>query len=129
MSRSRRIADYIERQYISEQGSVRENVEGMFAEDLAYHVGGETLSREDVIAAVTAVRGSPRDGRRVLTSGFSEDGDVVTWHISATIPGPDGADLTQENDLRAVFDAEDKIREVWSEGSVPDYQAGESPDS
>jgi hypothetical protein len=120
MSRAERIAGYIERQYVSEKGTVRDNVEALFAEDLTYHVGDQTLTREDVVAAVTAVRGSPRDGRRVEPSGFEEEGDSVRWHISATLPGmgDDGGDLTQESDLRAVFNADDKIQEVWTEDSA-----------
>ncbi len=116
MSRPRRIASYIERQYVSEQGAVRENVEALFAENVAYHVGGQTLTREDIVKAVTAVRESPRRGRRVEPSAFEEDGDIVSWHISATLPtmGEDGSDLSQESDLRAVFNADNKIEEVWS---------------
>ncbi|MGI9667331.1 MAG: hypothetical protein ACR2N2_09540 [Acidimicrobiia bacterium] len=119
MSKAGRIAAYIERQYITERGQVRQNVEDLFAEDLAYHVGDETLGREDVVAAVTAVRESPRDGRRVEPSRFVEDGDTVQWHLSATLPGmaAHGGDLIQESDLRAVFNAEGKIQEVWSEDS------------
>lgn len=117
MSRAERIAKYIRRQYVTEEGAVRDNVEALFAEDLAYHVGGETLNREDVVAAVIAVRESPRDGRRVEASGFVEGGDTVRWHISAALPGmgPNNSDLIQKSELRADFNADDMIQEVWSE--------------
>jgi hypothetical protein len=117
MSRAERIAKYIRRQYVTEEGAVRSNVEALFAEDLAYHVGGETLNREDVVAAVIAVRESPRDGRQVEPSGFVEDGEAVRWHISATLPGlgPNNSELIQESELRAVFNSDDMIQEVWSD--------------
>ena len=70
-----------------------------------------------MVAAVVAVRESPRDGRQVEASGFEEEGDTVRWHLSATLPGmgANDSELIQESELRAVFNADDVIQEVWSE--------------
>jgi len=122
VSRANRIAEYIERQYITEVGTPRENAEALFSDDLVYHVNGRTLTRDDVVTAVTAVRESPRDGRQVESSRFEEEGNTVHWHLSAKLPGmgPDGGEERQESDLRAVFNADDQIQEVWSEPSISD---------
>ena len=100
---------------------MRENIEALFADGLRYHVDGKTLSKEDIESAVTAVRESPKRGRRVEPSDFVESGDMLRWYLSATLPGmgPNRETLRQESDLRAVFNAEGKIQEVWSEASQP----------
>ena len=120
MSRINRIARHIERQYVTRDGTARENVEALFAPDFVYHVRGQTLNREDLIEGVLASRRSPRTGRRVEGSGFEENGTTVTWRLSATLPemGEDGSDLVHESDIRAVFNADDRIRAVWSEDST-----------
>jgi hypothetical protein len=117
MSRADRIAQYIERQYVAEDGTARENAEALFARDFVYHRGGETLNREDLIEGVFALRQSLSAGRRVVASGFEENGDAVTWRLSATLPemGEDGNALVQESHIRAVFNTNDRIRKAWSE--------------
>lgn len=42
--------------------------------------------------------------------------------LSATLPemGEDGSDLVQESDIRAVFNADDRIQAVWSEDLTTD---------
>ena len=82
-----------------------------------YHVGGETLNRDELIEGVIAARRSQRAGRCVVASAFEENGDVVTWHLSTTLPemGEDGSDLVQERRLRALFNADGRIQEAWSE--------------
>ena len=116
VSRIERVREYIERQYVTEEGTIEENVEALFSDRLAYQVGDQTLTRDEVVAAVAAVRTSPREGRRVEPSDFREEGDMVVWRISATIPGmgEGGSIYTQDSELRAVFDDDDRIIEVWS---------------
>ena len=56
---AKRIADFVEQQYLSEEGDVRDNVERLFSEDLAYHVDAEILGRDDLVAMGHAVRVKP----------------------------------------------------------------------
>ena len=120
VSRVRRIVEFIERQYVTGQGDVLENIEALFCEDVEYHTDAETLTRDDLVAMGRAVRDSPRVGRTLEASRFREEGDTVYWHLSAVLPGfgEDGADVTQESDLVARFANDDRIREVWSSNSV-----------
>jgi len=110
------IADFVERQYVSEEGDVRENVESLFAEDLAYHANGETLGREDLVTMGFAVRATRRQGRTVSLFDWKEDGSTVRWQLSANLPGmgADGSDLQQESEMTAEFGADGLVREVWS---------------
>lgn len=120
MSRADRISEYIHRQFISEDGDVVSNIDALFDENVAYHVGDETLDRHDMIEAASAVRSTLQSRRRIDLSGFREDGDVVSWSVSATLPGmgDDGSDIEQRGDLRALFGPGGKIVEVWSVDSA-----------
>lgn len=121
MSLADQIADFVERQYVSEKGSVRDNVERLFADDLAYHAGGETLGREDLVAMGFAVRATSKQGRRFALSGWDEEGSTVRWQLSANLPhmGPDGSDVRQESDLTATFGPDGLVHEVWSRDADP----------
>ena len=114
---AKRIADFVEQQYLSEEGDVRDNVERLFSEDLAYHVDAEILGRDDLVAMGHAVRSTDRESRRFSLSDWEERGLTVRWHLSARLSGmgPDGGELQQESDLRAVFGTDGLVREVWSD--------------
>lgn len=117
MSLARRIADFVERQYLSEEGELRDNVERLFSEDLTYHVGGDLLGRDDLVAMGHAVRSTDRESRKFSLSDWEERGLTVRWHLSARLSGmgPDGGELQQESDLKAVFGTDGLVREVWSD--------------
>ncbi|MEJ1087284.1 hypothetical protein WDU99_03025 [Microbacterium sp. Mu-80] len=117
MNRAAAIARFIDCQYVAEEGDVRENVENLFAAELAYHVGGQTLDREDLVAMGTAVRATPRHSRRIEARDFEQEGAVVRWRLSARLPtaDSDGEDLHQESIVTAIFGADGKIIEVRSE--------------
>jgi len=121
MSLADQIADFVERQYVSEQGSVRDNVERLFAEDLVYHAGGETLGREDVVAMGFAVRATSMQGRKFVLSGWEEEGSTVRWQLSANLPemGAEGRDVRQESELTATFGKDGLVHEVWSRDADP----------
>lgn len=121
MSLADQIADFVERQYVSEEGSVRDNVERLFAEDLAYHTGGETLCREDLVAMGFAVRATSRQNRKFALSGWEEDGWTVRWRLSASLPdmGTEGSEVRQESELTATFGADGLVHEVWSRDADP----------
>ena len=110
------IADFIERQYVLDQGDVRDNVERLFAADLVYHAGDEVLDREDLIAMGETVRRIPRAERSITASDFRCDGDVVRWRLVARLPGmgPDSSDAVQRSDVTAVFGPDGLVVEIRS---------------
>ena len=114
---AKRIADFVEQQSLSEEGDVRDNVERLFSEDLAYHVDAEILGRDDLVAMGHAVRSTDRESRKFSLSDWEERGLTVRRHLSARLSGmgPDGGELQQESDLRAVFGTDGLVREVWSD--------------
>lgn len=115
------IEAFVRRQYVTEEGSVRDNVESLFAADLAYHAGDATLTREDLVAMGAAVRATRRPGRKVTLSGWEEEGQTVRWHLSAFLPamGADGQDVVQESEVTAVFGTDGLVHEVWSRDADP----------
>ena len=116
MELATRIASFIERQYVTDEGDVRQNVEDLFSADLVYHAGAETLTREDLVAMGAAVRATRHDARRIRAQAFEQEGLVVRWHLSALIPAQDAEDedIRQESRLSATFGDNGKIIEVWS---------------
>lgn len=121
MSLADQIADFIERQYVAEEGDVRDNVERLFAEDLAYHSGGETLGREDLVAMGFAVRATSMQGRKFVLSGWEEGAATVRWRLSAHVPdlGPEGREVRQQSELTATFGEDGLVHEVWSRDADP----------
>lgn len=121
MSLADRIADFIERQYVSEEGDVRDIVENLFASDVVYHAGDDALGREDLVDMVVAVRATSKQGRRFFRSDWQEVGSTVRWRLPASLPGmaADGSDVRQESALTAVFGADGLVREVWSRDAPP----------
>lgn len=112
---SSRIRDFIETQYVTGEGDVRENVEALFAADLVYRAGDTVLNRDDLVEMGRSVRASP-PGRRIECSEFVEDGAVVRWRLSAVLPGlaGDGGPTIQESEVEAVFGAHGLIERVNS---------------
>lgn len=87
VSRVRRIVEFIERQYVTGQGDVLENIEALFCEDVEYHTDAETLTRDDLVAMGRAVRDSPRVGRTLQASRFREEGTPCTGICPRCCPG------------------------------------------
>lgn len=112
---SSRIRGFIESQYVTGEGDVRDNVEALFAADLVYRAGEAVLTRDDLIEMGRRVRASP-PGRRIESFGFVEDGAVVRWRLSAVLPGlaEDGGAAVQESELEAVFGTRGLIERVIS---------------
>ena len=110
------IATFVERQYVIDEGHPRDNVERLFAPDLIYRTGEQSLGREDLVAVGDAVRATPRQDRFFALSDWEEQGLTVRWHLAARLPamGPDGEDLVQESEVTAVFGTDGLVHEVRS---------------
>lgn len=112
---SSRIRDFIESQYVTGEGDVRQNVEALFSADLVYRAGDAVLTRDELIEIGRSVRASPL-GRQIESFGFVEDGPVVRWRLSAVLPGlaEDGGTAVQKTEVEAVFGAHGLIERVHS---------------
>jgi hypothetical protein len=76
---ARRIADFVDRQYVSEEGDVRDNVESLFSQDLRYHTGSDILGREGLVAMGQMVRSTDKERRKFSLSDWEERGLTVRW--------------------------------------------------
>jgi hypothetical protein len=116
MSRHHELLEFIDRQYVIEEGTARERSR-RFSRPIS-----PMRRRRD------ADPGRPGAGRRHdphqpsrwtadRDLRLEEHGDTVRWHVSATFPGlpEDGGDLDQESDLTAVFGPDGQVHTMWVE--------------
>jgi hypothetical protein len=96
-----RILEYFRRQYETEEGSVEENFNALFAEDAVFHIGeGKTIAREAIIQAAHGLRNVPE--RHVEILDIKEQGDEVGFHTR-----------TRAQDVETGEPAEFENHTVW----------------
>ena len=106
------IKDYFDRQYGSLEGTVAENVEGLFAFDLVYHLTDDrAIGREDLVTLTDLLRRT-REDRATTVSDFTEDGDDVSFVM--TISATDGESAGVDSRTTYRFRG-DKVVDVWQE--------------
>jgi predicted SnoaL-like aldol condensation-catalyzing enzyme len=109
------IADYFRRQYENKEGSTEENVEGLFAEDLVFHLTGDkTMGRDGLIALCDLLRRTRHD-QTTMVSNFAEVGDKVSFilYIVGTDPATKHeVSVSTRTEYRFV---DGKVVEVWQE--------------
>ena len=113
-SKTDSIQEYFHRQYELEEGSAEENINALFSEDVAYHLGeGKTVSRESLARSAAMIRQTPKSERITAVSNFNEDGDLVTFHMHVRFRNPETGALDEmESDHVWRFNGEDKVAEV-----------------
>ena len=87
-NRRERIAEYFTRMYDTKVGTTEENVEGLFDEDLVFHLTGDkSMGRRELIMLSNLLRRT-RHGSTTSVEDFEADGDVVSFvlHIHAEDP-------------------------------------------
>jgi hypothetical protein len=109
------IADYFRRQYDTKEGSTAENVEGLFAEDLVFHLTGDkSMGREHLISLCDLLRRTRHD-RATMVSHFEEDGEIVSFVLYVVGTDPvTGHELSVSTRTRYRFEGE-KVVEIWQE--------------
>lgn len=109
------IADYFRRQYEAKEGSTEENVNGLFHEDLVFHLTGDkSMGRDDLIALCDLLRRTRHD-RATIVSNFEESDDEVTFVLYVVGTDPmTGHEVSLSTETRYRFDG-DKVAEVWQE--------------
>ncbi len=117
VSRRERVADYFRRQYETKEGTTAENVNGMFAEDLVFHLSGDnTMGRDDLVALCDLLRRT-RHGQSTMVSKFEEDGDNVSFVLYVVGTDPvTGHEVSVSTRTQYRFRG-DKVAEVWQENS------------
>lgn len=109
------IRDYFRRQYETVEGTVAENVLGLFAHDLVYHLTGDRAMGRDELIALTDLLRRSRQDRVTSVSDFTEEGDDVSFLM--TIGSAD--DDTQSVASRTTYRfRDDKVVDVWQEDST-----------
>jgi hypothetical protein len=110
------LRQYLYRQYEIEEGSVEENVYGLFAEDAVIREGeGKVLSTKDLIRAATSVRSTPKGERLVEFSDASEQGDIATFHMRVRFRNPETGELNEtETDYWVRFNGQGRVVETKS---------------
>jgi hypothetical protein len=109
------ISDYFRRQYETKEGTTEDNVNGLFSEDLVFHLTGDNvMGREDLTTLCDMLR-RLRHGQSTLVTRFEEDEDKVSFvlYIVGTDPIT-GHEVSVSTRTRYRFVGE-KVTEVWQE--------------
>jgi hypothetical protein len=109
------IVDYFKRQYDTKEGTTEENVNGLFAEDLVFHLTGDkVMGREDLITLCDLLRRTRHD-RSTLVTRFEEDADKVSFVLYIV-----GTDPVTRHEVAVSTRTQyrflnDRVVEVWQE--------------
>ena len=115
-----RVQDYFQRQYELEEGSVEENIRGLFVEDPIIETeDGKTVVLEDIIHSAIVLRQIPRNERVMEISDLKEEGDTVTFRSFLRFRNPDTGELDElESDAAWRFNGQGKVVESRSNASI-----------
>lgn len=116
MDPAARIADFVRRQYVDDEGDVRHNVAEVFDRAVIYHAGDEVLGRRDLVAMGHRVRAIARERRRIEATDFITQGLTVRWHLTSQFLDADagGEPSVQRSHVVARLGCDGRIVEVWS---------------
>ena len=109
------ISDYFKRQYETEEGSTTDNVNGLFSEDLVFHLTGDTVMGRGALITLCDLMRRLRHGQSTMVTRFEEEGDTVSFvlYIVGTDPIT-GHEVSVSTRTDYRFDG-DKVVEVWQE--------------
>ena len=114
-SRRDLITDYFRRQYETREGSTEDNVNGLFAEDLVFHLTGDlSMGRGDLITLCDLLRRTRHD-RSTMVTRFEEADDLVSFVLYLVGTDPvtgHEASVSTRTEYRFV---DDMVVEVWQE--------------
>lgn len=115
MDRPDVIADYFRRQYDTKEGTSAENVEGLFSEDLVFHLTGDKVMGRDHLVSLCDLLRRTRHDQATMVSHFREDGDLVSFilHVVGTDPVT-GHEVALSTRTKYRFE-DDQVVEVWQD--------------
>jgi predicted SnoaL-like aldol condensation-catalyzing enzyme len=109
------ISDYFRHQYETKEGTTVENVNGLFSEDLVFHLTGDKAMGRDALVTLCDLMRRLRHGQSTLVTRFEENGDTVSFvlYIVGTDPSTGHeVSVSTRTDYRFL---DDKVVEVWQE--------------
>jgi hypothetical protein len=117
-SRRDLIADYFGRQYETKEGTTEENVNGLFSENLVFHLTGDkSMGRDGLITLCDLIRRTRHD-RTTAVTDFREDGDTVSFVLFIIGKDPvTGHEVSVSTRTEYRFDG-DQVVEVWQENPL-----------
>ena len=109
------ISDYFRRQYETKEGTTVENVNGLFSEDLVFHLTGDKVMGRDALITLCDLMRRLRHGQSTLVTRFEEEDDDVSFvlHLVGTDPTT-GHEVSVSTRTEYRF-LDDKVIEVWQE--------------
>ena len=109
------ISDYFRRQYETKEGTTVENVNGLFSEDLVFHLTGDKVMGRDALITLCDLMRRLRHGQSTLVTRFEEEDDDVSFvlYIVGTDPTT-GHEVSVSTRTEYRF-LDDKVIEVWQE--------------
>ena len=124
MTNRDRIAEYFARMYDTKTGTTEENVEGLFHEDLVFHLTNDkSMGRRELIMLSNLLRRT-RHNSTVSVEDFEADGDTVSFrlHIHAEDPVT-GHTVTVGTRTYYRFGDDDLVVEAWQDDPSQTEQA------
>ena len=114
-SRRNLISDYFRRQYETKEGTAEDNVYGLFAEELVFHLTGDRVMGRDALVTLCDLLRRIRHDQATMVTRFEEEGDKVSFvlYIVGTDPitGHE-VSVSTRTEYRFVGD---KVVEVWQD--------------
>ena len=109
------ISDYFRRQYETKEGTTVENVNGLFSEDLVFHLTGDKAMGRDALITLCDLMRRLRHGQSTLVTRIEEQDDNVSFvlYIVGTDPTT-GHEVSVSTRTEYRF-LDDKVIEVWQE--------------
>lgn len=112
------VTEYFRRQYETKERTTEENVVGLFADDLVFHLTGDrTMGRDQLVTLCDLLRRTRHD-RKTLVSDFTEDGDEVSFVLY--IVGTDPVtrhEVSVSTRTRYRF-RDDRVVEIWQDNAA-----------
>jgi len=117
MTTSRRdmISEYFRRQYDTKEGSTEENVNGLFAEDLVFHLTGDKVMGRDALIVLCDLLRRVRHGQATMVSGFEESDDVASFVLYVVGTDPTTGHEVSVSTKTTYRFVGDKVVEIWQE--------------
>jgi hypothetical protein len=115
-----KVRDYFYRQYENQEGSAKENIYELFAEDAIIQLtDGSTVALEDIARTAAMLRKLPTSERIMETSDFKEEGDTVAFHSYVRFRHPETGKWNEmHSDVVWRFNGQGRIVESKSSASI-----------
>ena len=122
-TRRDRVAEYFTRMYDTKEGTTEENVEGLFSEDLVFHLTGEkTMGRRELIMLSNLLRRTRHDSTTTVED-FESDDDVVSFRLHIHAEDPITGHTVAVGTRTYYRFADDKVVEAWQDDPSQTEQA------